>query len=141
MKYLAHVAIVALVAAAGHAQAGDASAGQAAFARHCASCHMIVSNSGQTIQKGGKTGPNLFGVVGRKAGSEREFGNRYGDALVRAGNNGLTWTEEQIADYVEDPRAFLRGYLDDRSAQSRMSFRLGDATAREDVAAFLASVR
>lgn len=141
MKYLAHVAIVALAAVAGHAQAGDASAGQSVFAQRCATCHMIVSNSGQTIQKGGKTGPNLFGVVGRKAGSDREFGNRYGDALVSAGNAGLTWSEDQIAEYIEDPRAFLRSYLDDRSAQSRMSFRLNDDTAREDVAAFLASVR
>lgn len=141
MKYLAHAVLAALILSAGHAAAGDAAAGQQVFAKHCASCHMIVSPRGQTIQKGGKTGPNLFRVVGRQAGTDREFGNRYGDALVTAGNNGLTWTEEQIAAYIEDPRAFLRGFLDDRSAQSRMSFRLGDATDRENVAAFLASVR
>src|SRR5258708_36972341 len=54
----------ALTCLAGAAQAdGDAAKGNAAFVRQCAICH--------TSDKGGdnRFGPNLFGIVGRKAGT------------------------------------------------------------------------
>ena len=54
---------------------GDAAAGERGF-KKCKSCHMIVSDAGDTIVKGGKTGPNLYGVAGRQAGSVDGF--RYG---------------------------------------------------------------
>ncbi|MDF2232297.1 c-type cytochrome [Albimonas sp. CAU 1670] len=116
------------------ALAGDAAAGEKLFAR-CKACHE-VSNGDEVIQKGGKTGPNLYGVIGRKAGSVDGF--RYGADLVAAGEKGLTWTEEELAAYVADPRAFLQAYLDDTSAKSSMSFKL--RKGGEDVAAYLASV-
>ena len=34
---------------------------------------MVQAPDGTDIVKGGKTGPNLYGVVGRKAGSEEGF--------------------------------------------------------------------
>lgn len=131
-------AIIALSFAApafadGHS-AGDAEAGEKAFNK-CKSCHMIVADDGTEIVKGGKTGPNLYGVIGRQAGTA-DF--RYGDDLVKAGEAGLVWDEANLAEYTADPRAFLRTYLDDSKAKSRMSFKLKNGG--EDVAAYLASV-
>ena len=95
---------------------------------------MVVSDSGETIVKGGKTGPNLWGVVGRTAGTTDGF--RYGKDLVAAGEAGLVWDETTFVAYAQDPRAFLREYLDDSKAKSKMSFKL--KKGGEDIYAFLA---
>jgi cytochrome c len=113
---------------------GDPEAGEKGFGK-CKSCHMIEDASGNTIVKGGRTGPNLYGVVGRTAGAG-DF--KYGDDLVKAGEAGLVWDQENLVAYVADPRAFLREYLDDSKAKSRMSFKLKKGA--EDVAAYLVTV-
>lgn len=113
---------------------GDAEAGMKTFNK-CKSCHMIVSDAGDEIVKGGRTGPNLFGIIGRTAGSA-DF--KYGKDLVAAGEAGLVWDEANLAEYVVDPREFLRTYLDDSKAKSRMTYKL--KKGGEDVAAYLASV-
>ncbi|MBW4708299.1 c-type cytochrome [Roseobacter sp. YSTF-M11] len=113
---------------------GDAAEGEKTFNK-CKSCHMIVADDGTEIVKGGKTGPNLYGVIGRTAGTA-DF--RYGDDLVAAGAAGLVWDEANLAEYIADPREFLRTTLDDSKAKSRMSFKL--RKGGEDVAAYLASV-
>ncbi|MEM9576974.1 MAG: cytochrome C [Pseudomonadota bacterium] len=118
----------------GHGGPGDAAAGEKTFNK-CKSCHMIVSDAGDEIVKGGRTGPNLYGVIGRQAGSA-DF--RYGDDLVAAGEAGLVWDAANLAEYVADPRAFLRTYLDDSKAKSKMTYKL--KKGGEDVAAYLASV-
>ncbi|MGR3323276.1 MAG: c-type cytochrome [Pseudooceanicola sp.] len=112
---------------------GDPAKGEQEFNK-CKSCHMIES-ADETIVRGGKTGPNLYGVVGRAAGTAEGF--RYGDDLVAAGEAGLVWDAEQLAEYMEDPREFLREYLDDNAAKSRMTFKM--KRNAEDVAAYLAT--
>ena len=60
----AAIALALIGLGAGTAQAaGDAAKGKAAFVRQCALCH--------TVEKGGdnRLGPNLFGIVGKKAGT------------------------------------------------------------------------
>lgn len=114
---------------------GDAAKGAKEFNK-CKSCHMIVAEDGTEIVKGGKTGPNLWGVMGRTAGTYPDF--RYGDDLVAAGAKGLAWDEENFVAYVADPRAYLREYLGDSKAKSNMSFKL--AKGAEDVWAYLVSV-
>jgi cytochrome c len=137
MKYLTTLA--AMLMLGGTAHAADPANGEKIFAQRCATCHMIVAPSGKTIVKGGKTGPNQYGVVGRQAGTAPDF-ERYGDDLVAAGEAGLVWTEAEIAAYVEDPRAYLRARLSDNGAKSRMAFKLNGEAERADVAAYLASV-
>lgn len=127
-------AIIALSCAAPAYAAGDATVGEKEFNK-CKSCHMIVADDGTEIVKGGKTGPNLYGVIGRQAGTA-DF--KYGDSLVEAGEAGLVWDEANLAEYSADPRAFLRATLDDSKAKSRMAFKL--KKGGEDVAAYLASV-
>ncbi len=126
--------IVGLLALPVYAE-GDAEAGKKAFNR-CKSCHMIADPAGDVIVKGGKTGPNLYGIAGRTAGTVEGF--KYGDSIVAAGENGLVWDEETFVAYSQDPRAFLKEYLDDTAAKSKMSFKL--KSGGEDVYAYILSV-
>lgn len=123
----------------GHAS-GDATAGEDVF-KKCKSCHMIVAEDGTAVQKGGKTGPNLYGVFQRKPGSVADF--KYGDSIQAAGDLELMadgWNEEQFVTYVADPRAWLREVLDDKKAKSKMSFKLKDAEDATNLWAYLVSV-
>lgn len=111
---------------------GDAAEGEKAF-KKCKSCHMIVSPEGEEIMKGGKTGPNLYGVIGRVAGSVEDY--KYGNGLQDAAAAEFVWTAEAVAAYVADPKAWLteQGY----DTKSKMSFKL--KKGGEDVAAYLAT--
>ncbi len=131
MKTSAALAALGLLAAAPAAHAADAAAGEKTFAK-CKSCHMI-EGGGETIVRGGKVGPNLYGIVGRQAGSVEDY--RYGDSLVEAGEKGLVWDQASLADYITDPRGFLSDYLGG-SARSKMSYKLRSGS--EDVSAYLA---
>jgi len=115
---------------------GDAAKGEKAF-KKCKSCHMIVADDGTKIVKGGKTGPNLYGIAGSAAGSVDGF--KYGASLAAAGEKGLVWDEEQFAAYAKNPKGFLADYLDDSGARSKMSFKL--KKGGEDVYAYLASLK
>lgn len=129
------VTLAALVMAAPAFADGDIAKGEKGFNK-CKSCHMIENAEGETIVKGGRTGPNLYGVIGRQAGTYEGF--RYGDDIVAAGEKGLVWDQEQFLVYVQDPRAFLQNYLDDSKAKSKMTFKLKDGG--EDIFAYLVSV-
>lgn len=128
------VASLALIVLATPVLAGDPAAGEKDFAK-CKACHAIVDASGTVVVKGGKIGPNLFGVVGRTMGTYPDFA--YGESLVAAGVAGGVWTEELIAEYVADPSAFLKAQTGDDAAKGKMAFKLKDGGA--DVAAYLAT--
>ena len=113
---------------------GDVEKGEKTF-KKCKACHMIA-NGDDVIVKGGKTGPNLYGVIGRQAGTEE--GYKYGDDIVAAGAAGLVWDEDTLAEYVKDPKDFLKEYLKDDGAKSKMTLKL--KKGGEDVAAYLASL-
>lgn len=115
--------------------AGDAAAGEKEF-RKCKACHMIQSPDGEDIVKGGKTGPNLFGVIGRAAGNEEGF--KYSDALIELKDSGEVWTIEDITAYITDPNKFVQEKTGDTGAKTKMTFKLNKGQA--DVAAYLASV-
>ena len=138
MKYSVLSAVFAVVAmpavAGGHGGPGDAEAGEAAFSQ-CQSCHVVESPEGEVLAgRNGKTGPNLYGVIGRQAGSVEGF--RYRNSIVEAGEAGLVWDAEQLTAYLQDPNVFLRTFLDSNRARSGMSFRV---RAAEDLTAFLAT--
>lgn len=130
-KFLTAAALVALAAPA--FAEGDAAAGENTF-KKCKSCHMIQDADGNDIVKGGRTGPNLYGVIGRVAGSYEGF--KYGKGLSEANDAGFVWTEESLAAFVSDPRGWLsdEGY----NKRSKMTFKL--RKGGEDVAAYLASL-
>ncbi|PRD38757.1 cytochrome C [Gemmobacter lutimaris] len=128
-------AALATLALAAPAFAGDAAKGEADF-KKCKACHMIVAPDGTEIQKGGKTGPNLYGVVGRPAASAEGF--KYSNALIKLGEAGEVWTEEDIAHYVADPNKYVDEKTGDKTLKTKMTFKL--TKGGEDMAAYLASV-
>ncbi|TNE35124.1 MAG: cytochrome c family protein [Alphaproteobacteria bacterium] len=122
MKKLTYVALgiagTAMIAAAPAMAAGDAAKGEKIF-KKCHICH--------TIEKGGpnKTGPNLFGIVGRKSGIED--GYHYSKAMEE---KDIVWTKENLDVYLKKPRAFVKG--------TRMSFPgLKKESDRQDLIAYL----
>ena len=115
--------------------AGDPAAGERMW-RQCHACHMIVSPDGETIQRGQRTGPNLYGVIGREAGAYPDF--RYSPAMQAAGEEGLVWDLDSFVAYVENPTGFLREFLGDNSARGSMAFQL--RSGAEDLYAYLESV-
>jgi len=123
MKFLSIAAIGLATMAApsfadGHAT-GDAANGEKAF-KKCKSCHMIVADDETVIQKGGKTGPNLYGIYKSVPGSVDGF--KYGKSLASIGEAGVM------------PDGW------DSKAKSKMSFRLKDADDAADIWTYLVSV-
>jgi cytochrome c len=126
------ILVAALLATPALAQ--DAGKGESEF-RKCKSCHSIIAPDGTAVVKGGKTGPNLYGVIGRPLAAT-EFD--YGAGIREAAAKGLVWDEASLATYVQNPTAWLQEVTGDPAAQSKMTFKLGKGGA--DVAAYLASV-
>lgn len=66
--------------------------------KRCKACH--------TINEGGKrkVGPNLWGIIGQKAGQAEGFA--YSKAME---DSDIVWTEENLSEYLLKPSAFLPG--------------------------------
>ena len=97
---------------------GDYEAGKARFAP-CAACH-TTGKDGPNM-----TGPNLYGIFGRKSGSAPGFA--YSDGLAALNQ---TWDAPKIDTWITDPRAMVPG--------THMSFPgLKDPKDRMDVIAYL----
>ncbi|MEY4304451.1 MAG: hypothetical protein RIT52_626 [Pseudomonadota bacterium] len=131
---LALTAALALVALP--AFAGDAAKGEADF-KKCKACHSITAPDGTEVQKGGKTGPNLWGLGGKAVGSTADF--KYGDSILAANAAGKIWDEAALAVYVADPSAWLKEATGDAAAKSKMTFKL--TKGAEDMAAYLVSIK
>lgn len=76
---------------------GDLSNGQSKFAL-CRSCHTIAEEGPDL------TGPNLYGVFGRKAGAKEDY--NYSDVLKAA---GFVWDAGRLDKWLADPRGFMPG--------------------------------
>jgi cytochrome c len=133
---LALAAVFALGAAP--ALAADVEAGAKAF-NQCQTCHVVVNPAGETLAgRNAKTGPNLYGVVGRTAGTVEGF--KYGDDLAAAGAKGLVWDEATFVAYVQDPSKFLKEYLGDGGAKGKMTFKVKKEEDAANLYAFLVSL-
>ncbi|MFI4935085.1 MAG: c-type cytochrome [Caulobacterales bacterium] len=99
-------------------QSADLDNGQAKFAI-CRSCHTNVQGGGDMV------GPNLYGIFGRKSGSEAGFA--YSDDLKNA---GWTWDADHLDKWITNPRGVL--------ANSKMTFvGVPDPKDRTDIIAYL----
>jgi cytochrome c len=78
----------------------DAAAGEAVFAK-CKSCH--------SIEQGGPngTGPDLWGVLGRKPGTHAGFA--YSPAMTEFGAKQPIWDYEHIYEFVKGPQKYING--------------------------------
>ncbi len=111
-----------LLAPVASAQAGDAAKGKIVFQR-CAICHRAEKDGGNGL------GPNLFGVVGRKAASVADFS--YSPAMKAS---GITWTADKLTAYVAHPAAVVPG--------NRMAFAgIPDPADAADLVAYLATLK
>jgi cytochrome c len=102
--------------------AGDAAKGQAAFVRQCALCH--------TVERDGpnRFGPNLFGILHRKAGSVAGF--NYSRAFKAAAS--WDWNEDLVAGWIGAPGLMVPG--------TAMGVFQGVAQSdRDDIVAYLAT--
>lgn len=138
MKLTLTALAFAAVAAVPAFAAGDVEAGKKVF-NQCQTCHSVVDPDGNVLAgKNAKTGPNLYGVIGRAAASYPDF--KYGDGIKALGATGFVWTEEDLAVYVQDPTKFLDERSGDAKAKSKMMFKLKKPDDAANVAAFLASL-
>ena len=119
---------------------GDVFAGATAFKKQCTSCHIVVNEVGEKLAgRNSKSGPNLYNIAGASAGTVE--GYRYGKSLTAAGaENGLVWTKETFTAYVQDPKGFLREFLDDKRARAKMSFRVRKEEDAVNIYAYLYSL-
>ena len=102
-------------------QNADLDNGQAKFAI-CKTCHSVVQGGGAM------TGPNLFGVFGRKAGTSPGFA--YSDGMKAL---GITWDADKISQWITNPRAMVSG--------TKMTYiGLENPKDRTDVVAYLKTV-
>ena len=102
--------------------AGDVAKGKTAFIRECAICH--------TLEQGGpnRFGPNLFGVLHRKAGTVAGFS--YSRAFKAAAS--WDWNEDLFAGWIGAPGQMVPG--------TAMGVFQGVAQSdRDDIVAYLAT--
>lgn len=97
IKVLVPLSVLAFLASP--AQAQDAAAGKRAFLK-CVACHSIAKGAP------GKIGPNLFGVVGRKAGTVPGF--RY-SAAMKAKGAAIKWDAATLDKWLTRPSAVIPG--------------------------------
>lgn len=97
---------------------GDIANGKKVFLV-CKSCHTTVQGGSDM------TGPNLWGVIGRKAGTEGTY--KYSEGLKAA---GWTWDAAKIDQWISGPKAMI--------PDTKMSFMgVKDAKDRADLIAYL----
>ena len=71
--------------------------GQQAFNNACRTCHMVKEGDN-------RLGPNLYKVVGRKAGSLPDYG--FSSAMKEA---GFVWDEEKLDRFIAKPDEVVPG--------------------------------
>lgn len=102
--------------------AGDAKAGAQVFKR-CAVCHTNDKGGGDGL------GPNLFGVVGRKAATRPGFA--YSAPLQKS---GIVWNEATLTKWAAGPARVVPG--------TKMMFAgITSKKQQADVAAYLATLK
>lgn len=100
----------------------NTAAGQAAFAI-CTGCHNAEKGAASTA------GPNLYGVLGSKAGSVQDYD--YSDALKGA---DFLWDKAKLDAYIADPAATVPG-------TSMVAGAVDDADARAAIIAYLGAIQ
>ena len=134
MRIFTVMSTAALLAAPA-AYAGDPVAGERDW-RQCRACHEIVADDGTAIQRGGRQGPNLYGIVGRPVASVDGF--RYSSGLAAVGEAEVVWDEENLVAYLTNPTDFIRGVTGNNRDRGSMAFQL--RRGQEDMVAYLISV-
>jgi cytochrome c len=124
LRLLALAALLAVPAVHADGIKGDSARGKEIFMTNaCPTCH------GVTKSDNAKVGPNLVGVVGRKAGTTK--------SLLGPSENlkkyGVIWSAETLDEFLANPSAKVPG--------TAMVGILTDPQQRADVIAYLETLR
>lgn len=121
LSFTAAAVLVPALCAAGSKP--DIENGKMTFNVMCGVCHSVQPTGGPN------EGPNLIGVVGRKAGSQPDF-TKYSPALKAS---KITWSKKTLNKFLVNPGAKVPGTL--------MPMQIPDDKTRADVVAYLASLK
>jgi cytochrome c len=91
-----------------------------AFNGHCRECHSFVKDDN-------RLGPNLFGVVGRKAGTVPNFA--YSESVK---GSGITWDEPTLDKWITNPNTLIPG-----NNMGAIFGGVADPTERKKIISFL----
>lgn len=89
----------------------------------CGACHTTSNDSAHGM------GPNLRGVIGRKAGTQKGFS--FSGAMK---DSGITWSEEELNRFLESPREVVPN-------SSMMYFGEADPAKRKEIIDYLTQLR
>ena len=117
------VAVAIIAPAVSSAGKPDVENGKTTFNIMCGVCHSVQKAGGPTL------GPNLLGVVGRKAGTEPDF-TMYTPALKAS---KITWNKKTLDKFLVNPNAKVPG--------TAMPMQIPDNKTRADVVAYLATLK
>lgn len=122
VRLLAMTALITAPATYASEMQGDAARGREVFmASGCPACHAV------TPEDQSKVGPNLVGVVGRKAGTAPSL--LLTENLKRY---GVTWSADTLDEFLANPSAKVPG--------TAMGGILTDPQQRADVIAYLSTL-
>jgi cytochrome c len=102
----------------------DVANGKTIFTQRCGICHAVNKDPGGPV-----AGPNMVGIVGRKAASVPGFA-LYSEALKKS---GLTWDTKTLSDFLIMPMQKVPGTV--------MPMMLPDDQERADVIAYLGTLK
>jgi len=87
-----------LVAGGASAQSGNEARGERLFNQQCKACHTLDKDGARSV------GPNLHGLIGRKAGSTEGFSS---SEAMKA--SGIVWDDKALVEYLKDPKGRVPG--------------------------------
>lgn len=99
-------------------------AGKPAFEETCGGCHTVEAGKNNT-------GPSLFGLIGRKAGTQATYS--YSPAMKDA---AVVWSRDTLPKFLADPKGFIPG-----NRMGRFFPGVDSSEKREALAAYLESVK
>jgi cytochrome c len=95
--YISPLLLIAATAfAADPPSAPDQSRGALLF-QTCGACHSVLGDG---------VGPNLYGIFGKRAGTQPGF--KYSSAMLQS---GLTWDEATLRAFIINPQGLVKGTL------------------------------
>lgn len=91
--------------------------------RDCRTCHAVEAPSGDILARGGRSGPNLYGIANRPLAADSGF-RFYSDDMRAAAATGARWSEDNFVAYLSNPDQFLRTITGNPDAESGMHIEL-----------------
>ena len=94
------------------------------FIKNCGTCHSAVK--GDTAMR---AGPNLWGVIGRKAGTQQSY-TMYSAAIK---NSGIVWDEKHLDKWLTNAGMYVQG--------TNMFYMQSDEMVRKSIINYLRTLK